>query len=174
MSFSEQLPKFIFIGSVTAFSLGGAFVYGVVAHRNDLPPVPTLRAVYNTLKGAEASPNKLMELVQPARGPEEGVVKNLTFGDDLILMVGFFEGETQARLVERDGTVEHRWSLNYLEHFPDEGQRACTYVSDPMDVDTHGEFLTEDGHLVVNYEYCGTVKLKESPINCLGCAEIAA
>jgi len=157
MSFFKRLPKFIFIGSVVVVGLSGAFVYGVLAHRSDLPPVPTMRAIY--LGGAGTFADPVMRHVQPARGPEDGVIRNRTEGDDLVFMVGFFEGENQARLIERDGTVHHGWSLDYLEHFPDETQRACNYVSDPLDVDMHGALLTEAGDLIFNYEYCGTVKL---------------
>lgn len=159
MSLFEKLPKFAFIGSVVTVGLSGAFVYGVLAHKRDLPPVSALRVVYNELASSPSDP--WVSHVQPARGPEDGVIRNRIEGDDLVFMIGFFEGENQARLIERDGTVHHRWSLDYLEHFPDKTQRACSYVSDPLEVDMHGALLTESGDLVFNYEYCGTVKLDQ-------------
>ncbi|MDQ2091522.1 arylsulfotransferase family protein [Marimonas arenosa] len=99
------------------------------------------------------------EHVQPARDAGAGVVTN-AFGaaGDNLLLVGFFDGENQARVLRRDGTVLHKWGLSFPEHFPKGEPRACQAMH-PLDVDIHGVELTPMGELVFNYEYCGTVKL---------------
>jgi hypothetical protein len=97
--------------------------------------------------------------LQPSRGQGEGVTVNKRTGDGAkILMVGFFDGENQARLVSRDGSVIGKWSLNFFEHFPDQSARPCK-IKSPLYVDIHGAHLTPKGELVANYEYCGTVKV---------------
>lgn len=158
----DVLARRVFIGSLVVIVLGGAFGYGVVAQRDDLPPVPQLRTAYATLTGSnDATDHPRLHHLQPARGQGAGVTVDET-GDDgsLVLMAGFFDEENQVRLVERDGTVVQRWSLDYFEHFPDPEERGCI-LEDPLRVDTHGAHLTPQGELVVNYEYCGTVKLDQ-------------
>jgi len=97
--------------------------------------------------------------LQPTRGQGNGVTVNKRPDDGArILMVGFFDDENQARLINRDGSVVAKWSLNFFEHFPKPRARPCQ-IKSPLYVDMHGALLTEKGELVVNYEYCGTVKL---------------
>jgi len=97
--------------------------------------------------------------LQPARGRGSGVTVNERPDDGAkILMVGFFDDENQARLITRDGSVVAKWPLSFFEDFPEEATRPCQ-ISGPLYVDIHGALLTENGELVANYEYCGTVKL---------------
>lgn len=160
--FAEKLPKRIFVACLTFLVLLSAFFFGALAYRNDLPPIPQLRAAYDSIAtvvdvGLADSPYH--HHLQPSRGQGDGVTVNKTPEDGaLILMAGFFDEETQARLIRRDGSVVRKWSLDYLEHFPDTGERACERASS-LDVDVHGAHLTPRGELVFNYEYCGAVKL---------------
>ncbi|MEM1236484.1 MAG: arylsulfotransferase family protein [Pseudomonadota bacterium] len=160
MSFSDNIAKYFFIGSLATVALGGSFALGIVAHWKELPPVPLLKAINEDINSTGAAPSidPRRFHVQPTRGQGDGVVTNQTNDDNVVLLVGFFDEENQARLVERDGTVLHRWSLDYFEHFPDSDDRACD-LANPLRVDTHGAVVTEKGELVFNYEYCGTVKL---------------
>ena len=97
--------------------------------------------------------------LQPSRGQGRGVTVNERVDDGArILLVGFFDHENQARLVNRDGTVVRKWSLDFFAHFPEDSARACK-IQSPLYVDIHGALLTEKGELVANYEYCGTVKV---------------
>lgn len=160
--FFEKLPKVMLAGSLATVVLGGAFAYGVLAQRNDLVPLPQIKSAFALL--SEPRQNDLTrhprhEHLQPSRGAGEGVTVN-TLPDDgaQILMAGFFDDENQIRLVGRDGEVVRKWSLDFFEHFPDPGTRACD-VTSPLRADTHGVHLSPQGELVFNYEYCGTVKL---------------
>lgn len=158
----EALPRRLFVVSLAMVLLGGAFLLGAHAESSELPPIPQLRSAYDTLTNIGS--NDVMNHprrhhLQPSRGGGQGVTVNEAGGDGaLMLMAGFFDEENQVRLVERDGTAVRTWSLDYFEHFPDTRARPCN-PSSPLQIDTHGAQLTPRGELVVNYEYCGTVKL---------------
>ena len=161
----EKLPRRLFVVSLALVVLGSSFVYGAFAYRDDLPPVPQVRAAYETLstvRNDDLNPiDPTRHHLQPSRGQGAGVTVDAAPDDGaLVLMAGFFDGENQIRLVRRDGTVVHTWSLDYFENFPDPSQRACDLAS-PLWVDTHGATATPQGDVVFNYEYCGTVKLDQ-------------
>jgi Arylsulfotransferase (ASST) len=161
---TDRLSRGIFITALAFVILAGVFLSGAFAYRNDVPPIPQLKLVYQVvgqmLRGeSPATPRD--EHLQPTRNQGDGVTTN-TVGDDgaLVLLSGFFEGENQIRLIRRDGTVVKKWPLNYLEHFPDSDTRTCD-LSTPLEVDVHGALATPAGEVVFNYEYCGTVKLDQ-------------
>ncbi|MGF1512048.1 MAG: arylsulfotransferase family protein [Myxococcota bacterium] len=153
----EELPKRIFVVSLAVVSLGAAFVYGALAHRKRLPPIPQLITAYETLFVDGFRPRYYH--LQPSRGRGAGVTINETPSDGaLVLIVGFFAEENQIRLMRRDGTLVRKWSPNYLEHFPDGEARLCKILS-PLRTDIHGVHVTPQGEVVFNYEYCGSAKL---------------
>lgn len=166
---TDDLPRRLFMASLTLVVLGGAFAYGVLAQRDDLPPLPQLRAAYEaltTIDDNDVTNHPRRHHLQPARGQGEGVTVNRSPDDGaLVLMAGFFDEENQIRIIRRDGTVVKKWSLDYFEHFPDPEERACDFAS-PLRVDTHGVHVTPRGEVVVNYEYCGSIKLDQ-------CGELA-
>ncbi len=160
---SERLAKRVFTFSLALVVLAGVFVYGGVAERRDLPPVPQFRAAYRTLAAVgnnDVTNHPRRHHLQPTRGQGSGLTVNDLPEDDgaLILMAGFFDDENQIRIVRRDGSVVRTWSLDLQEHFPD--RRACDARS-PLGVDTHGALATPQGDVLFNYEYCGTVKLDQ-------------
>ena len=106
MSVGENLSRWVFVLSLALVVLGGAFGFGALAYRNDLPPIPQLRLAYATLFKEEGLTTSAADNhLQPARGQGAGVVKNSTDDDARILLAGFFDGENQIRLIERDGSV---------------------------------------------------------------------
>ena len=157
----EDIPLLVSAVCLVILILGGVFTVGVVAQRKNIPPAPQLISVFQTLKGlfSEGEKDPLYEHLQPARGQGAGVVVNERPDDNaLILLLGFFDNQTEARLIRRDGSVVKKWPLVYSEHFPDQNARVCDLATD-LNVDAHGVVLSPDGELVFNYEYCGTVKL---------------
>jgi len=158
MAQSDRFSRIISFASVSILGFVIAFALGAYAYRTNLPPIPQIKAVLAE-DGVTIPP--LMFHVQPNRGMGAGVTKN-TIGDDgaLVMLTGFFEGENQVRLVRRDGSVAHKWSLDYFEHFPDSRNRACELQSS-LHVDVHGTLVRPNGDLVFNYEYCGAVKLDQ-------------
>lgn len=157
---SDDWPKRIFLFSLALAVLVGAFVYGVLAQRHWLPPVPQFWLAVDTVPELFTTTDDGLSFhLQPSRGQGDGVTIDHTADDGaLVLLAGFFDGENQARLIERDGTVVRAWSLDYFEHFPDPAARPCD-LRGPLFVDTHGALVTPRGELVFNYEYCGTLKL---------------
>jgi Arylsulfotransferase (ASST) len=100
-----------------------------------------------------------IHFLQPSRGPGSGVTVNERADDgNLILMVGFFDGGNELRLVRRDGSPVARWPVSFQGHFPD-----TSHLDDPpqtdRNVDLHGAALNPDGSIVFNYEHSGTVRL---------------
>ena len=158
----DNIARRIFVACLTLTVLGGVFLFGALAQSNNLPPMPQLKAAYETIfsdGGMTDSP--LHKHLQPSRAQGEGVTINSAPDDGaLILLAGFFDEENQIRLIGRDGTVIRKWALNYFEHFPDPDARVCDLAS-PLRVDTHGAHVTPHGELVFNYEYCGSVKLDQ-------------
>ncbi len=158
---TEDLPRRLFVASLSLALLGGAFAYGALASRYDLPPIPQLKTVRSIFTDQELTLAPKFKHMQPSRGQGEGVTVNeLPDDDSLVFMAGFFDDENQIRLVNRNGDVVKRWSLNYLEHFAGTQDPVCD-VTDPLDVDIHGALATPSGEVVFNYEYCGTVKLDQ-------------
>lgn len=156
----ERLSRRIFVVSLTLVVLGATFAFGAVAQREDLPPIPQLRAAGETLSNVrdnDVTNHPRRHHLQPSRDQGSGVTVDEVDDGALVLMAGFFDEENQVRLVERDGTVVKRWSLDYFEDFPDPTTRPCVFET-PLRVDTHGVHLTPEGDLLVNYEYCGTVR----------------
>lgn len=153
----EDLPKFFFLTCLAFTILLGAVIYGALG----LPPVPQIKQAYRLLTGETDSllEDARFHHLQPNRGQGSGVMVNLDPSDQsLVFMAGFFDGENQARMIARDGTLVHKWSLDYFDHFPDQITRPCN-VDGRLFVDTHGTLVTREGELVFNYEYCGVVKL---------------
>ena len=159
---SDQLPRRVFVVSLALVVLGGTFLGGAFAQRHDLPPLPQLRSAHETLATIgdnEVTTHPRRHHLQPSRGQGRGVTVDEAPDDEaLVLMAGFFDEENQIRMVERDGTLVRKWSLDYLEHFPDPDTRVCDFDS-PLGVDTHGVHATRRGEVIFNYEYCGSVKL---------------
>ncbi|MEL6318393.1 MAG: hypothetical protein AAFR16_12235, partial [Pseudomonadota bacterium] len=155
----DRLARAAFLAACLASAMIAAFVYGLIAHREGLWPAPTLlELAYRFDEGSLFSGPEGYR-VQPARGPGAGVTVNAAPQDGaLILMLGYFENENQARLIRRDGELVRKWRLDYLEHFPDPQTRPCE-IEDPLGVDMHGVVLSPTGELTFNYEYCGTVRL---------------
>ena len=156
---SDRLSKLLFLGSSAVIGFGLVFGAGAVAQYYNLPPVKQFNIALSTLSSDSVSPP--LKHMQPRRVEGDGVVVNERPDDDaLIMLTGFFDGENQIRLIERDGAVVKKWSLDYFEHFPDRSQRECNLAS-PLDVDIHGAIVTPSAEVVLNYEYCGTVKLDQ-------------
>lgn len=160
----EKLPRRLFMVSLALVVLGGTFSYGAFAHRDNLPPIPQLRAAYETLTTIgdnDVTQHPRRHHLQPSREQGNGVTVNQSPDDGaLVLMAGFFDEENQIRIIERDGTLVKKWSLDYFEHFPDPETRACDPPTS-LRVDTHGVHAAPRGEVVFNYEYCGSVKLDQ-------------
>ena len=144
--FFENLSKRIFMIASSICFLAGAFLYGAFAYRSGLPPIPQLKVVYGILVGRDTdfAEHPRRHHLQPSRGQGSGVtVNNMPNDGALVFMAGFFDEENQIRLIERDGTVVKKWSLDYFDHFSDPNSRVCD-VASPLRVDTHGAHVDSE------------------------------
>ncbi len=150
----------IFLITLSAFFLGlYSYHTGNWAYRLSSQLIGDVQMLLDPDLRKDIPGARVREHLQPARDDAAGVTVNERGSDgSLVFLLGFFDGENQARLVDRDGKPVAKWSLDYFEHFPEESRRACD-IQSPLDVDNHGAVLTSAGELVVNYEYCGNVKL---------------
>jgi len=100
-----------------------------------------------------------IHFLQPSRGAGSGVTI-IERADDgnLVLMMGFFDGSNQVRLIRRDGSVVARWPASFSAHFPDPSHLDRPPATD-RNVDLHGTLINPDGSVVFNYDDSGTVKL---------------
>ncbi len=161
--FFENLPERLFWTCLLLAIVCASILYGIVAQMKQWPPAPQLRLVYRTVFVEQSLTGAaLQKHLQPSRGQGDGVMINeAPDRKDAVLLMGFFDGENQARLVNRDGSVIRKWSLNYFEHYPDVETRPCDGLGTPLETDVHGALLTPKGDLVFSYEYCGTAKLDQ-------------
>lgn len=159
----RDVSRLVFLASASIAALGLAFGAGLysAAKRN---------AVYRLVQGvwddltlvAEESENiagtEPVHFLQPSMHPGSGVTVNGAGDDGLVLLVGFFEGGNELRLVRRDGTPVRRWPVSFSEHFPDPAHMREPPGTD-WNIDIHGAVANPDGSVVFNWEYGGTVKL---------------
>jgi hypothetical protein len=158
---TDGLSRGVFIASMSILAMGGSFLLGALAYHNDFPPFPQFELAYTTLQRLVRGDSHLSEHLQPTRNQGDGVTINARPDDGaLVFISGFFDGENQARLMRREGTVVKKWSLHFPDHFSEKDTRACA-VNSSLGVDVHGALVTPQGELVLNYEYCGTVKLDQ-------------
>lgn len=160
-SASDRIAKFVFFLSLVILLIGGGYIYGAVSYRYGLFPTLEFRALKRSISSGEFFKGPGIFHLQPTRGQGSGVTINKLPDDGAsVLMTGFFDNENQIRLINRDGTILNKWSLEYFKHFPNAASRPCNRDSN-LHVDTHGVHLTPNGEVIFNYEYCGTVKLDQ-------------
>lgn len=73
------------------------------------------------------------------------------------LIVGYREGLFTPFLVDMDGAILHRWSVDFHEIWPDPEHEAFPLPSHQQSI--HGVHLYPDGDLVFNFSYRGTVRV---------------
>lgn len=161
--FFEKLPERLFWICLLLAIVCLSVIYGIFAQIKKWPPAPQIRVMYQTLFIEQSLTRSVYHKhLQPSRGQGDGVVINKNpEREDAVLLMGFFDGENQARLIKRDGSIIRKWSLNYFEHYPDTQSRPCADLETPLWTDVHGALLTPKGELVFSYEYCGAAKLDQ-------------
>lgn len=159
----ENLPERLFWICLFLTIICVSVLYGIVAQMKQWAPAPQFRTAYRAIFVDQSLTGAAYQKhLQPARGQGDGVMINdAPDRKDAILLMGFFDGENQARLVNRDGSVIRKWSLNYFDHYPDAQARPCSNLTTPLETDVHGALLTQKGELVFSYEYCGAAKLDQ-------------
>ncbi len=103
------------------------------------------------------------ELLKKITYTGEGVTLNDTekTSKGLTLMQGWFSEGPQAILVDMDGTVVHRWMINFFEIWPNPEHiyPRKNIPKTPFNYHTQGIVALPDGSIVANIGNTGTVKL---------------
>ena len=133
-----------------------AYLFGAYSFSNYLKPIPLLQEIKHFYNEGGFFFNK--RHIQPKRYLGNNIINSVKDDNSIVLLSGYFDDENQIRLIKKDGTLIHKWSNNYFDHFPNKKLRVCKVVS-PLLVDIHGIELNSKGEIVFNYEYCGTVKI---------------
>lgn len=153
----RETSKALFYSALSILISLALFSAGAFAEYKNAWPSRGFETVFSTLSNAGVDPRH--NHLQPTRHQGQGVTINKHPDDGaLILLNGFFEDESQVRLIRRDGSLFRKWSLSYLDFFPIVDDEVCS-IRNNLDVDVHGVHLNPAGELVLNFEYCGLVKL---------------
>jgi Arylsulfotransferase (ASST) len=167
MSDTERNPDFsryIFVLSGTAL----IFIIGLFCgtykffpywqFKNALDAAQQVFHERETLLGIRPS-----EFLAPSRYGGSQVTKNIEGKavPGLTLLVGFFEGNNELRLVKMDGTPVRRWPVKFSELFPNSEHIEPTKNRPNSDWNAavHGSLIQPDGSVVFNFTYMGSVKL---------------
>jgi hypothetical protein len=161
-----DFSRIAFVAGAAFLGFGGIYTAGLYSAHHDLVPYRVVFGLWDSATTViDELPNirgtEPIHFLEPARYEGDGVVVNDPppgREDDLILMTGFFDGDTAARLIRRDGTVVHGWRLRPLELIANPA--GCRNVPRTnWNGLPHGTIAKPDGSIVVSFESCGMVKL---------------
>ena len=162
---SDRIAAILFAVAV-GFAI---WLYGVLAHRNDLFPYPQLHAV---LIQAQKGLTLIRGQVKPEDGwffyrrPAESVPETHTYlpgavSKAPVLVYGIDEDRKMAiRIIDNEGTVLHQWVIDIFalwpetDHIPERDRPKA----DPGG-EIHGLVITSKGDIVFNFEPFGLIRL---------------
>lgn len=154
----ETVSKRIFLACLAIALMGAAFIWGALAFRSNLPPIPQMRGVYYMVKEVFVPSDEVLETT----GVVHEVAVSTRLPDalqaGLVLVAGDIEKrKTAVRIVDRTGRVIHEWRPFWSEIWgDDEGD----FPSRPYaGMYLHGVELLPDGSLVANFEHQSTFRL---------------
>lgn len=146
----DLLPKAAFVLSVGVLG----FVYGFATEAWNLFPRSYVERAWRQARSFNASSSKhfLHDRVYDRSGTRTVDAERTQPG--LTLLTSWWKEEDawtmQARLIDREGAVHHKWTLDGDSLFA-ESRRMQPYI--------HGTHLFSNGDLMLNVEYGGTVRL---------------
>lgn len=157
---NRNLPKILFIFS-SAIIL---FIGGGLAALNDLHPFPFFKKSFAELNSLiEQESQVRSKLLRPSRFSEEGVLsaKPSEYYEGLTIMQGIFPGGPQVRVIDMDGTLVHKWDVDFFKIWPDPSHIFPTHNVPITEFDYHtqGMVAETDGSIVVSLGNLGAAKL---------------
>jgi hypothetical protein len=144
------------------------FGYGVVVGQYEVFPFSILKFAQDSVTQVFDERETLLgtrpkEYLYRSRYPGSGVATHHPerTAPDLILMYGFFDGGTQARLIRSDGTVVHRWPVKFYDLFPETGHIKPDELvpRTNWNGEIHGAYPLPDGSIIFNFNYMGSARL---------------
>ncbi len=157
----QNLFRIVFVLALTFLF----FVWGVIATQWNIFPhhyIVRLRAGFDAMQKMEdaSRPQHVIGLAPEAGGidPVQTFVPQVP--DDLILMTGgFFYRQDQcpafgcmAFVMDRAGTVLHRWEYDPAALFTREDFKSFTGYPDPVNLNVQGVDIDRDGNLIVIFQ----------------------
>lgn len=158
-----RLEKLLFAaGVLTVVFVGGiavghyrAFPWGLMS--SAVIAAKDLRESWKVYLGLE--PTKHLDPLRTERAGLITYVPERAY-PGVTLMTGLFGNEVALSLRAMDGTELHRWPAPFSRHFPDASHLESDQIPlNDWDTHLHGAVMHEDGSVIFNYEYMGTVKL---------------
>ncbi len=161
--FSKNLPFYLFCASLVLVISGSAFSYGVIAHRNNLFPIPTAKKLVaevrellnpsDRLLTREAAPD---QVVAEAFLPDQ-------VAPGLLMVMGIRQRgrDSFVRIMDRDGRILHEWVPIWSEVWPEVPDSIPEKLRPRGDVGMylHGIELLPDGSIVANFEHLSTFRM---------------
>ncbi len=154
----NNIPKFVFLSSLVITLISSAFIYGVFAQRNRLPPAPQLMSIYWSIAEILNPSDQIMEYTGDiSEQPVETLLEDELQPGLLMVATNIGRRQTAVRVIDRNGEVLHEWIPLFSEIWPDgEG----TFIKRPeADMFLHGIEILPDGSLVANFENLSTFRL---------------
>ena len=157
---ADFLARLAFFLSCGIAVIGGAFIYGVVAHWKDLPPVPLMKHGYYQLK----------ELVQPSdwflvaedlryETPVATLLPDRV-APGLVLVAGDYEPRhTSVRIMDRTGRMIHEWRVPWSDVWPGQEGAFPEHRRPAKSTYLHGIDMLPDGSFVANFEHLSTFRM---------------
>ena len=144
------------------------FGYGILVGRYEFFPYSILKFAQDSVQQVFADKETILrlrpiEFLEPARYAGNGI---LTWKKDqavpgLTLLSGFFGDSNELRLIRLDGTIVHRWPLNFSRIFPNTSHilPAKAVPQTNWNVSVQGDMILPDGSVIFNFTGKGTAKL---------------
>lgn len=154
----DFLPKVLFLSSLGIFLCVSSFIYGALAYRSYLPPVPQLKAVYEMVSEVLIPSDKFLETTSTV---SEKAVETLLAAETqpglLMVAAGTSRRQTAVRIIDREGAILHEWTPLWSEIWP---RGEGNFPKRPAkDVHLHGVAVLPDGSLVANFEHQSTFRM---------------
>ncbi len=159
INISKIVFYFVFLSTVMLIAFG----YGLYSGTNEnavFKFILDVKKKVNLVLSESPNAFKPIHFIQPSRYAGSGVTinKKTNSKNDLIFLTGFFDGNNELRLINRDGKIISRWPVKFSEIFPNPVHIPKPPTTD-WNVDLHGAVALQDGSIVFNFEYGGIVKL---------------
>jgi hypothetical protein len=155
---SHNLSRVAFRVSATLIALGSAFLYGAVASRSNLPPIPQLQAAYQMVREVLFTSDRILETSAVIHDEPVATLMPSALQPGLVLVAGdVADRETAVRIIDRDGLIVHEWRPKWREIWTDE---EGDFPNRPVEgMYLHGMELLDDGSLVANFEHQSTFRV---------------
>ena len=154
----DRLPRLLFFGCLGLAALGGAFVYGAVAFRADLFPMPQARQAYQMVSEVFWPSDRVLKTTGTVYTEPIATLQPGQLEPGLVMVAGALEPrETAVRIVDRSGRVIHAWTPSWSDIWP-ENEGDFPFRPD-AGMYLHGVDVLPDGSLVANFEHQSTFRL---------------